>query len=871
MSHRGSCLLLCFILVTSIVISGVHARDLTSASDYYAHGNDCADQGKYEEALQAFRTARSMDERFYDEYFGISCQIGWVLNKLGRYEEALQEFEKAEKLHPEWIYTGGIYYNKGVLLAKLGRNEEAIQAFDTSLNYFYWNWFVWFNKGCVLTKIGRYQDAVTAFDNSRYSTRFPLLGSFREASETYDKARGINSPFGDTPSQEPISTTGPVSVSSASYAQETSVSLLMAKGDDFLVRRQYEDAITVYDRVLALDPGNYKAMEAKGEALAKMGRYAESLPLLNQSILYMDWRVDEGSYLNAYDVKGWVLAQTGDYNGAINAFDKVFIVNPDLFRTHYNKAWVLAKQGKYNEAVSEYNRYLDWENQIRREHNTWSILGPLGTLQDTAEAYNRASGAQHSTNQAPLTLSKEILLYQADFSRDPHWQTSNPRQYYWDQVNQTYHFRSDASLCYAEMLIPYNGTALRLEYDITIPHADPGSLLRFGLSQYNRTYNAQNTVVGEFKSWRAGQYSQIKDGTKSFMVYTIDNTKHASDPEYNGLCYLNKEEAIANPTFGNNRIYHVVMIFDPDKQTVSYQVSDSLHVMTDFQCAWVNHEVGTFRNMNRIILVAEQGENAYIEGSIDNVELYQIESTPAPLPVTLQGSVVPTTTGIPITTEQVQNKTPLRPPFEPASDKGTPDNSGSLGMVILVGILVGGIGIYAVSKFRKKSTEQKLDQLTVIPKKITEPSAGSDITARKEDLKHHVVFICYSTTDKLVADNVCAHLESHAIRCWMAPRDVLPGENFPESIIKAIEESRIMVLIFSSHANSSPHVIRELMKAVTNELIVIQFRIEDAPLSKSMEYLMGMSQYLDARSPPVEQHIETLVKTIDLLLKKTLK
>lgn len=871
MSRRGSCLLLCFIIVISIVISGVQAKNLTYASDYYTHGNDCADQGKYEEALQAFRTARSMDEIFYDEHYGISYQIGWVLNKLGRYEEALQEFEKAEKYHPEWIYSHAIYYNKGVLLAKLGRNEEAIQAFDTSLKYFYWNWFVWFNKGCVLAKMGRYQDAATAFDNSRYSTRFPLLGSFREASATYDRAHSINSPFADTLSQESILTTGPASVSSALYAQETSVTLLMAKGDDFLVRRQYEDAITVYDRVIALDPGNYKAMEAKGEALAMLGRYAESLPLLNQSIKYMDWRVDEGSYLNAYDIKGWVLAQMRDYDGAINAFDIVFIVSPDWFRTHYNKAWVLAKQGKYNEAVSEYNHSLDWENQIRVEHKSWSILGPLGTFQDAAEAYNRASGARPYITQAPLTLSKEILLYQADFSSDPHWRTSNTRQYYWDQVNQTYNFRSDASLCFAEMLIPYNGTAFRLEYDITIPHADPGSLLRFGLSQYNRTYNSQNTVLGEFKSWRAGQYPGIKDGTKSFMVFTIDSTKHASDPEYDGLCFLNKEEAIANPTFGNNRIYHVVMIFDPDKQTISYQVSDNLHVMTDFQCAWVNHEVGTFQNMNRIILVAEQGENAYIEGSIDNVELYQIESTPAPLAVSLQGSEVPTTTEIPITTEQVQNQTPRLPPPEQISNRGTPDNSGSLGMVILIGIIMGGIGIYAVSKFRKKSTEQKVEQRTVIPKKIGEPPAGTDVPARKEDMKHHEVFICYSTTDKPVADNVCAQLESHAIRCWMAPRDVFPGENFPESIIKAIEESRIMVLIFSSHANSSPHVIRELTKAVTDGLIVIQFRIEDAPLSKSMEYLIGISQYLDARSPPLEQHIETLVNTVDLLLKKNLK
>ncbi len=37
------------------------------------------------------------------------------------------------------------------------------------------------------------------------------------------------------------------------------------------------------------------------------------------------------------------------------------------------------------------------------------------------------------------------------------------------------------------------------------------------------------------------------------------------------------------------------------------------------------------------------------------------------------------------------------------------------------------------------------------------------------------VFISYSTPDKVIADAACATLEQRQIRCWMAPRDVLPG------------------------------------------------------------------------------------------------
>jgi hypothetical protein len=100
---------------------------------------------------------------------------------------------------------------------------------------------------------------------------------------------------------------------------------------------------------------------------------------------------------------------------------------------------------------------------------------------------------------------------------------------------------------------------------------------------------------------------------------------------------------------------------------------------------------------------------------------------------------------------------------------------------------------------------------------------------------HHDVFISYAQLDKPIADALCAKLEFHHIRCWIAPRDVLPGKNFPEAIIDAIEESKVVVLIFSSHANNSPHVIRELTTAVNKGRIIVPFRVEDVVPSKSME------------------------------------
>lgn len=131
---------------------------------------------------------------------------------------------------------------------------------------------------------------------------------------------------------------------------------------------------------------------------------------------------------------------------------------------------------------------------------------------------------------------------------------------------------------------------------------------------------------------------------------------------------------------------------------------------------------------------------------------------------------------------------------------------------------------------------------------------------------HHDVFISYAQEDKTVADMVCARLESHNIRCWIAPRDISPGKNFPEAIIEGIEDGKVVVLIFSSFANKSPHVTRELTNAVNKGRIIIPFRIEDVRPSKTMEYLIGVPHWLDAVTPPLENHIATLITTIERII-----
>jgi len=688
---------------------------MTYASDYYLKGNDLVNRGQYEEALQAYRTARSMDERFYNEHYGISYQIGWVLNKLGRYGEALEEFRIAEKYQPEWIAPFAVYYNEGCMLARLGRNEEALEAFDSALLYSSTNWYVLYNKGIVLSRMGRYADAVTAFDNSRkaYGSYLPLLGSYPETAATYERAQGITPSFSDTTPYLPAGS--PRSVSPDAYDTEWNTDLLMRTGMDFTARYQYENALVVFDRILTIDPANYKARDWKGNALANMGRYSEAEYELNQTLLWVDARRLEGWYIDVMYMKAWVLAQQGKYDEALKTYDTLFIRDPDEFRAHYDKAWVLARQGKYTDAVEEYNRSLDWENQKSLETRSHTILGPLGTYQEVAGAYDKTKRTPSVVSDLSAAPSYDVVIYQTDFSADPGWQTSAPDLYYWDRGNKTYHFKSDPNQGYAEIGIPYNESPFRLEYDITIPHADPGALVRFGLSKYNISensqhdvvrYNSQNTVTGEFKSWRATTYRQIKDGDKTFQVFAVDNRKYATDPEYEGMCRINREESIDIPSFGENRIYHVFIAYDPEKETISTTVTDSLHEKTYYVCHGMYQKTGMFRSMDRLILVAEPAENAFIEGSIDNVVLSVPGASGQPVSPaeTIPDRTGTFTTGITVTAASgPENIVPVLLPAGTQSGTFLPDIlSSPAALVPVILLIVAVIAVFIAADYLNK-------------------------------------------------------------------------------------------------------------------------------------------------------------------------
>jgi hypothetical protein len=109
-----------------------------------------------------------------------------------------------------------------------------------------------------------------------------------------------------------------------------------------------------------------------------------------------------------------------------------------------------------------------------------------------------------------------------------------------------------------------------------------------------------------------------------------------------------------------------------------------------------------------------------------------------------------------------------------------------------------------------------------------------------------IVFISHSSQDHEVAVRVCEALEQRGLGCWLALRDVVPGENFQEAIVRAVSAVRAMVLVFTGSANNSDEIKKEVALASHSHLAVIPVRVEDVLPTGAFLYELSTRQWVDA-------------------------
>ena len=127
------------------------------------------------------------------------------------------------------------------------------------------------------------------------------------------------------------------------------------------------------------------------------------------------------------------------------------------------------------------------------------------------------------------------------------------------------------------------------------------------------------------------------------------------------------------------------------------------------------------------------------------------------------------------------------------------------------------------------------------------------------------IFISYASQDQKVATTLCKALEGRSFKCWIAARDIAPGENFQIAIVRAIRTAKIMLLVFTGNSNNSDEMAKELALASQSKLIVVPLLIDDVRPNDAFSYEFATRQWIDFFSD-WEAAIEQLAQRIAVAL-----
>ncbi|MBI2519048.1 MAG: TIR domain-containing protein [Bdellovibrio sp.] len=125
----------------------------------------------------------------------------------------------------------------------------------------------------------------------------------------------------------------------------------------------------------------------------------------------------------------------------------------------------------------------------------------------------------------------------------------------------------------------------------------------------------------------------------------------------------------------------------------------------------------------------------------------------------------------------------------------------------------------------------------------------------------HQIFISYSSKDIKECEAIRDEIEKHDLQCWMAPRDILPGDVYASSIIDAIGQASIFLLFVTEHSNSSLQVQKEVDRAVNARLKIIGFILKQVELSKALNYYLCDSHWIDG-SCDRKKAVKLLIESI---------
>jgi len=131
----------------------------------------------------------------------------------------------------------------------------------------------------------------------------------------------------------------------------------------------------------------------------------------------------------------------------------------------------------------------------------------------------------------------------------------------------------------------------------------------------------------------------------------------------------------------------------------------------------------------------------------------------------------------------------------------------------------------------------------------------------------HDVFISYEKSDLAVVKSLCHALEAGGVSVWYAPRNILPGADWPDSVARAIDKCRLVVFVYSNHANESEYIRKEITYATSARKTIVPFCLSPMSECSGLRLFLSNAHWLDAYPPPMAAHYAKLLRTTQNYIK----
>jgi hypothetical protein len=124
------------------------------------------------------------------------------------------------------------------------------------------------------------------------------------------------------------------------------------------------------------------------------------------------------------------------------------------------------------------------------------------------------------------------------------------------------------------------------------------------------------------------------------------------------------------------------------------------------------------------------------------------------------------------------------------------------------------------------------------------------------------IFVSYATADTDSVMNIVSELKDQGLKCWMAPRDIRPGEEFGAEIIRGIRSSANFIVFLSHTSVRSRHVRAEVERAVTAAKPMYPVRLSDVEIGEALEFFLSIHQWVDIFDDPAGDSVKRLADAI---------